>query len=223
MRRLVSCLPAGFRDHYRSNWRTLQSELKVIAGKLSRQFSRPPFPGSTKTNLHLGCGSIYHSSFINIDGFPAPHIHYIRAIDNLSIFADETVDFIYASHCLEHFSYSKIPDVLREWFRVLKKGGKLRLSVPDFDLLLKIYRDTSHDLCSIEGCLLGAQNRKLNFHHSTFNKSHLSHHLRNSGFLDIYEWHPGVDELTVSNDYSNFKIELNGSHYPISLNLEAKK
>jgi SAM-dependent methyltransferase len=43
-------------------------------------------------------------------------------------FADESQDAIYTSHCLEHMS--SLPEVIREWFRVLKVGGYAVVVVP---------------------------------------------------------------------------------------------
>lgn len=225
LKSLVKLLPSKFRNQYRKNWHIFQLELKTAVTKFSRQLSRPLFPDIKKdgVNLHLGCGPIKHPKFINIDGLPAAHIHYVRAIDDLSIFDDETVDFIYACHCLEHFPYAKITTVLNEWFRVLKKGGKLRLSVPDFDLLLNIYNSNKNDLNSIEGYLLGGQNHKFNFHYSVFNREYLLKYLEDVGFQNVYEWRHECDDLCVNGDYSTFTIEASGQHYAVSLNVEAVK
>lgn len=46
--------------------------------------------------------------------------------------ADETFDFVFSSHCLEHLH--KPADGLRNWFRVLKPGGHLIVTIPDEDL-----------------------------------------------------------------------------------------
>ncbi|MCX8082122.1 MAG: class I SAM-dependent methyltransferase, partial [bacterium] len=54
---------------------------------------------------------------------------YVISGDNLHIFKDEEFDFIVAKHNLEHYSH---PDkTLMEWKRVLKKGGKIGVIVPD--------------------------------------------------------------------------------------------
>lgn len=50
----------------------------------------------------------------------------------LETIPDETFDFVYSSHCLEHL---RDPIAgLNNWLRVLKKGGFLVVSVPDEDL-----------------------------------------------------------------------------------------
>jgi SAM-dependent methyltransferase len=43
-------------------------------------------------------------------------------------FADESQNYVYTSHCLEHISDTRAP--LREWFRVVKVGGHLIIVVP---------------------------------------------------------------------------------------------
>jgi SAM-dependent methyltransferase len=50
----------------------------------------------------------------------------------LASIADETLDFVHSSHCLEHMLD---PDVAMEnWIRVLKKGGHLLVMIPDEDM-----------------------------------------------------------------------------------------
>lgn len=220
--------PKYLRDRYRSAYRELKkikTEAIIVGGKARRIFFPVPFPNleSGKVNLHLGCGPINHPKFINVDGLPAPHVHYIRPIDDLSCFKEESVDLIYASHCLEHFSHRQLHEVLTEWFRVLKKGGTLRLSVPDFDLLLDVYKDSGNDVYSIIYALMGNQDYKYNFHMIIFNKASLSSSLKEAGFSKIDEWQTGSCELTTFNDYSIFGYEINGKKYPINLNIQAIK
>jgi predicted SAM-dependent methyltransferase len=89
--------------------------------------------------LHLGCGNIRLDGFINIDIRQTPATDRLMDITNLAEFGDNSVDMICSSHCLEHFSFRIVPDILREWNRVLKKGGELVVRVPDFDILVNTY------------------------------------------------------------------------------------
>lgn len=174
-------------------------------------------------NLHLGCGNINHPDFINIDLVPHPHVHYLRPIDDLSVFGDCSVDLIYASHCLEHFSFRRVPAVLEEWFRVLRNGGVLRLSVPDFDLVVQTYLASDCDLDPVHQVIVGGQDYKYNFHYALFNRKYLTELLKNAGFTDVKEWIPGSSERTTFDDWSSKTLKIGDVEFPISLNLEAKK
>ncbi len=44
---------------------------------------------------------------------------------------DETFDIVFSSHTLEHFSWRSVDKVIKEWQRILKVGGELRLVVPN--------------------------------------------------------------------------------------------
>lgn len=203
----------------------LRLHVKIYYVKLKRLFISAKMPDAAegRLNLHLGCGKIDHNKFINIDGYPFPHVHYVQTIDKLPQFKDGSVDLIYASHCLEHFGRLQTGAVLSEWYRVLKKGAILRISVPDFDKLVELYSIYNRDPDVILPQLMGGQNNKYNFHLTAFNKVNLSRLLLGAGFSEIREWQPGADDLSTFNDFSVYKKEVLGTRYEISLNIEAVK
>ena len=92
--------------------------------------------------LHLGCGKRYLDGYIHVDIAEYDHIDYKTQIDKLEMFESNFADLIYASHCIEYFDRDEVKEVLSEWKRVLKPGGVLRLAVPDFSSLIKIYSKT---------------------------------------------------------------------------------
>ena len=229
---LKQLLPASGLRQYHCNRIALNialhnfiEQMKVVTGKLKRILRPIPHPQleNGEIYLHLGCGDIDHPKFINIDGRPAPHIHYVQTLNNLSQFNNESVDLIYASHCLEHFPHDKVPQVLAEWYRVLKKGGILRLAVPDFDQLLHVYQESDCNIHSILHGLMGGQDYAYNFHTIVFNQSFLQNLLQNTGFQIIEGWFYGQDELTIREDASNCEFEVKGKNIPISLNVQAIK
>ena len=218
-------LSHSVRDRYRDTYRSVQLDIKIICGKFARFVWRPPFPVNSdgSINLHLGCGDISHPAFINIDGIPDPHIHYVGRIDKLSQFKDNSVDLIYACHCLEHFSYAHVPDVLTEWHRVLKKNGILRLSVPDFDLVIEYYKATRSAIRPIFGSVLGGQDNKFNYHFMIFNEQFLTELFLAAGFTKVQKWLPGSSDMTTFDDWSGKFFIFDGRSFPVSLNLEALK
>lgn len=62
--------------------------------------------------------------------------------DNLYMFKDGELDFVVSRHNLEH--YVDIIKTLREWSRVLKKGGILATILPDERKIDTIKLDSTH-------------------------------------------------------------------------------
>ena len=62
--------------------------------------------------------------------------------DNLKMFKDNELDFIVAKHNLEH--YENPEKTLKEWKRVLKKGGKIGIVVPDDEYVNTSKLDQTH-------------------------------------------------------------------------------
>lgn len=87
------------------------------------------------TKLNLGCDGRQIEGFINIDieDYGGNVIHDVRK--GLP-YDDDTVDFINASHFIEHLNLREAVSVLKECYRVLRRGGKIRVTVPDTRLLI---------------------------------------------------------------------------------------
>ncbi len=197
--------------------------MHIAAGRVSRALFPRPYPPAPELYLHLGCGTIDHPGFVNVDGYPFPHVHHVRSIADLSPFADGSAGLVYASHCLEHFPRGAVPGVLAEWRRVLRAGGVLRLSVPDFDRLVAIYERHGRDLGTIDQVLMGGQHNHFDFHQAAFTRRTLAALLEQAGLRDVREWTPGSDALTSLPDWSGREIDIGGEKHAISLNLEASR
>ena len=52
--------------------------------------------------------------------------------NNITAFVDETFDFVFSSHCLEHMNNPY--NALHEWWRLVNLEGYLIFIVPDEDL-----------------------------------------------------------------------------------------
>lgn len=186
--------------------------------------------GEMTLQLHLGCGKRYIPGFVHIDLDDFPHIDHRSRIDCLPMFSDGTVDLIYCCHGLEYFDRIEAPKVLREWCRVLKKGGVLRVAVPDFSALISVYENTG-SLDDILGPLYGrmvintAQGEEIIYHRTTYDYRSLEELCTAAGFHSVrrYDWrdtiHRDFDDFSQS--YKPHMDKENG--LLISLNIEAKK
>lgn len=90
--------------------------------------------------LNLGCGVYPLDGFINVDQFESVNPDLLGDATCLP-FKAGTVDEIYAGHILEHFHFEDGKNALRYWFSLLKPGGKIAITVPDYDFLVKKYAD----------------------------------------------------------------------------------
>jgi SAM-dependent methyltransferase len=114
-----------------------------VQGKETAKTRWRAVPYTRGKGLDLGCGNekLWDTkNVIGIDSCKDAELfgHIINPeikmdVESLSIFGSATVDFVFSSHVLEHFEYRKVPDILREWFRVVKVGGYVVLYLPDED------------------------------------------------------------------------------------------
>ena len=104
--------------------------------------------------LHIGCGAnILPKPFKNLDIRKKKGVDFVGAAYPLK-FKSNSFDLVYASHVLEHFKKKDTLKVLKDWVRVLKPGGTIRISVPCIDNLIKIYKydnEIENVKASIEG------------------------------------------------------------------------
>lgn len=117
--------------------------------------------------VNLGCGEIGLAGWINIDWTLNARLirnpstrwlaHLLSRIGLMDMstnwppnlllkdlrkglpFKDGSVDFIYTSHFINLLKKYEVKYVLGECHRVLKKGGVVRIVVPDLELLARKY------------------------------------------------------------------------------------
>ena len=114
-------------------------------------------------NLHLGCGSRHLSGFVHIDLDPLPNVDIVHDIGSLPMFDNGTVDLIYCCGAFIYFDREEVAAVLREWHRILRARGTLRLSVPDFEAIVEVYLKSGKDLDTrgILGPLFGKRDLRM--------------------------------------------------------------
>jgi len=88
--------------------------------------------------LNLGCGGFPIEGFLNVDQFADVNPDLVCDVTGLP-YEKGSVSEIYAGHLLEHFRFDDGMKALRYWFSLLKPGGVIGISVPDYDFLVKEY------------------------------------------------------------------------------------
>lgn len=174
--------------------------------------------------LHLGCGHKRIEGFINIDCRYLPAVDRVENIRFLRTFKPETVELIYASHVLEHFSRWEYKHCLQRWFELLQPGGVARIAIPDFEAVCEYYME-HRDLRAVSGLLYGGQDYAENNHFWCWDFQNIEKELLEIGFSSVkrFDWweteHAAVDDCSQA--YLPHMDKQDGKL--MSLNIEAIK
>jgi hypothetical protein len=93
-----------------------------------------PAPAPAALRLNLGCGDKILPGYVNVDvaeSRAGKQPDVLCDLHRLTPFADGSADEILSVHVVEHFWRWEVLDVLREWVRVLKPGGRMILECPN--------------------------------------------------------------------------------------------
>lgn len=160
-------------------------------------------PMVRKTCLNIGSGKFDLPGHVSIDiknGKDARKLDY----------PDNSVDEVYASHVLEHFGADETELVLKEWVRVLKPGGIIRIAVPDMrKAMAEVQKDDPiNGHAHLQSVMFGSRTDENDRHQVGFVKETLQSKMYEAGIGFITEFKSFNDDC--SND-------------PYSLNLEGVK
>jgi predicted SAM-dependent methyltransferase len=162
---------------------------------------------------------------VHVDSRKLDNVDIVANADDLSMFEDDSVDLIYASHILEHFGRNSTQSVLKEWNRVLKSGGGvLRLAVPDFNSVVDLYSERKN-IKEVMGLVCGGQTYPDNYHYAIFDEPYLTELLKAAGFKTVRRWDWRETEHSSVDDFSQayFPHMQKETGKLMSLNIEAIK
>lgn len=90
--------------------------------------------------LNLGCGRNTKEGFINIDAYQREkELDIICDLARDIPVPNDSCDYIYAEHLIEHFTWLEGNEFLLNCFNRLKEGGILRLVLPDYKKIFTMY------------------------------------------------------------------------------------
>lgn len=187
---------------------TTEEEIAQLATEV-RERPYVELPKEGEVRLNIGGGEtgvegeivVDRSGEIPMEAWPLPY-------------EDGSVDAIYSSHTLEHFPHRLVPTVLAEWWRVLKPGGKIQISVPDFTKISKLIaagqpcRAPDGRIVNWAAVVGGGQTDLNDYHLSHMDYADLATLLSRMGAIGVREFRP---------------YRLDCSQYQISANIEARK
>jgi len=168
--------------------------------------------------LHIG-GWEPRQGWAIVDVNPGPSVDYVGNCNDLSFLGDESCSEIYASHVLEHLGYNgELQAALKGFHRVLKPGGRLRVSVPDLEVLCRLFLHpsvTPPGKFQVMRMMFGGRTDAHDVHCSGLTFDFLGEFMREAGFREVKR----VPEFGEFNDTSSSRF----GGVLISLNMEARK
>lgn len=167
--------------------------------------------------LHIGGKQIKDGwKILNIQKLDG--VDFVGSISDLSQFDNDTIEEIYASHVVEHVDQKNIKKTLNGIYRILKEGGKFYISVPDLDVLCKIFiNDKAPPKVKfhVMRMMFGGQTDEHDYHYFGWNFLFMKDFLIESGFKKVER----VKSFSIFNDTSDYAPY----GVPISLNVIAYK
>lgn len=203
---------------------------RLVAAYLSRH---------TPAKLHIGCGDNRLPGWLNTEFElgPARGVLFLDATAPFPIPSD-SFDFIFAEHMIEHVPVAGAINMLEECHRILKPGGRIRISTPPLEFLLELmvrptaehlrYADyhyseySNDDPLKVPAAILNDYHRKWG-HQFIYDRPSLTMLLQRSGFGGIEECalnqsrHPHLKGIENESRLPDGLLEL------VTMTFEAKK
>ena len=131
----------------------LPSRAQATLKQRTRFWWQPYVGESPGVRLHVGCGSVNFSRYVNIDLPPSHHVVGLGSgadmyadVRNLP-FHNGSVAEIQAHHIFEHFNRPAALKLLIHWYELLESGGSIVIATPN---LPKAAKRASSRMASIE-------------------------------------------------------------------------
>ena len=154
--------------------------------------------------LNLGCGILVKKGLINVDVIDPELLKkhegtwrnavwekgavYVQADIRALPFKDNYADEVEMFETLEHIPFRQVVDTLKEIRRVMKRGAKLLVTVPNFDGLVKdwltimVSSFNLADYTKVIETIYGAQTANGQFHNGPFNPAYMNYCMVEAGF-----------------------------------------
>jgi predicted SAM-dependent methyltransferase len=95
--------------------------------------------------LNIGCGANMLPGWLNTDFSPGDsRAVFLDATQRFPL-KDESFDYVFSEHMIEHVPYDHALAMLGECHRVLRKGGRIRVATPDLRRIVGLFAEAKSD------------------------------------------------------------------------------
>jgi predicted SAM-dependent methyltransferase len=206
-------------------FRGLTGDMRVLVWLAKRNGQIADYlKASGVKKLQLGTSNNVLDGWLNTDIVPNHRsVVYLDATRRFP-FDDNTFAYIAAEHMIEHVEYKAAQVMLRECFRVLKPGGRVRFATPDLRVLLALHSrektdaqtkyidwSTARFMPEVQECedVFVINNFFRAWGHCfLYDAETLRHALSTSGFREIKFYKPGISEDPILKNLESHGREL---------------
>ncbi|MEB3168799.1 MAG: methyltransferase domain-containing protein [Synechococcaceae cyanobacterium] len=120
--------------------RRLRGRIGLIGNRLTRSFAIRRYLDAHQVRmLQLGAGYSQLPGWLCTDVLPRDRQSIFLDATQVFPFTDQTFDYVFSEHMIEHLPRAGGLHMLRECRRVLKPGGILRIATPDLSVVISLY------------------------------------------------------------------------------------
>ena len=159
--------------------------------------------------LQIGAGGTDYPGWLNTDIVPGPSEIYLDATKRFPM-ADGSIQYVFGEHVIEHLSYEDGLLMLRECYRVLSPGGKIRFATPNLLKYVQLFQQPQTDQVKTylpgkvgihswpdsprpEVMILNLEMRSFG-HKFLYDPAMLSDRLTQAGFRTVAQFSPGESD-----------------------------
>lgn len=161
-----------------------------------------PKDSPKKKNLNVGCGIFKLPDFINLDINPKYNPDVIGDATDLHQFENDSIQFVFSSHTLEHLTLLQVKKALAEIYRVLIPGGHVDIILPDSKRVAQYYLEGKCDLQTFENWALAGGDHKI-----LFTEQRILDLLQEAGFENVAPFDLNNYPWVIVPDVNNPKPE----------------
>jgi len=164
-------------------WNNLDLVFNTATSMIKNEGSPITKPIPLKKAINIGCGKDIR---LNQDGYQWTNVDTRKICDKVEEvdvfgklpYKDGEFDHVCARDILEHYSYRRTNDVLKEWARILKIGGNMFVQVPCLTTILQKFNKKEVNEDRLIELLYGGQNYPgndwvFNSHYTCFSEAKL--------------------------------------------------
>lgn len=168
--------------------------------------------------LHIGCGNNLLEDWLNSDYHPkSNNILHLDATKKFPL-NDNTFDYIFSEHMVEHIPYAGGALMFSECYRVLKNNGKIRISTPDLQFLIDLYKKEKSEL-QIE-YIKWATNQSIKNAPYCDDTFVINNYVRDWGHQFIYDEKTLIQALKIAGFTNIVRFDINQSQDELLQSLE---